>query len=162
MLRSYPSIFLRRSELDLAAHHAQLIRLVFDGHNLASDALWTALPAGNITVKLGDFTLCFLQVIQTDAHAAEDPIVSPTQPWCSEDDDPEFDHLQEIHRTGFFHVAEYVCQDEEPRQTGKILLVQQDGTFEWGCLASMLRWPSRDSMSQLAPTSGFCLQGVMN
>ena len=118
--------------LDLAEHHAALIQLVFDGTTLPPNPAWAHLPAGDITVKLGGFALCSLQIIHTDCRPADrDPIVSPTQPWCIEEHDPELDSLRDLHQAGFFHVAEYVCQDEEPRQKAKILLVQQDGTFEW-------------------------------
>lgn len=114
--------------LDLAEHHEALIQLGFDGKDLTADTTCGHLPAGDITVKLGGFTLCSLQVIHTDCRSGDmDPIVSPTQPWCIEEDDPEFDHLQDIQKAGFFHVAEYVCQDDEPRQKGKVLLIQQGG-----------------------------------
>ena len=49
------------------------------------------------------------------------------------------------------HVVEYVCQDVEPQQTGKVLLLQQDGTFEWirnanlGRLGSIPSFRSHDS-----------------
>lgn len=118
--------------LDLADHHAGLVNLIRDGTPLPVDSAWADLPAGDISVKLGGFVLCSLQVVHTDRQLVEiDPIVSPTQPWCPDEEDPVLDNLRDLHRAGFFHVAEYVCQDDEPRQKAKILLVQQDGTFEW-------------------------------
>lgn len=66
-----------------------------------------------------------LQIIHTECRPADrDPIVSPTRPWCIEEDDPEFDSLRDLHQVGFFHVAEYVCQDDEPRRKAKILLIR--------------------------------------
>lgn len=104
-----------------------------DGRPLPSDVPWDDLPDGDIMLKIGSFNLCSFQVIRTDMRTHEDdPIVSPTQPWTCDEADPEFDYyLQDAHRAGFFHVAEYVCQDEEPRHTAKVLLIQQDGTSEW-------------------------------
>lgn len=104
-----------------------------DGRTFPSDVSWDDLPDGDILLKIGSFNLCTLQVIRADMRTHEDdPIVSPTQPWNCEEVDPEFGYLQDAHRAGFFHVAEYVCQDEEPRHTAKVLLIiQQDGTSEW-------------------------------
>ena len=120
------------SSLDLADHHAHLIHLSGDGGALPSDVPWSALPMGDIFVKLGSFDLCTIRVIHTHVgDRPDDPIVSPTQPWHEEDADPEFDRLQDAHRADFFHVAEHVCQDDDPRQVAKVLLLQQDGTSEW-------------------------------
>ena len=118
--------------LDLAEHHESLLRIQSDGRDLPGDLSWNRLPSGDVTVKIGIHTLCTIHVIRTDERAREyDPITSPTQPWCQEEDDPEFEQIQDAYRAGFFHVAEYVCQDHAPQQTGKILLLQQDGSFEW-------------------------------
>ena len=107
---------------------------------LPGDVSWDDLADGDITLKIGSFNLCTLQVIRTDMRNHEDdPIVSPTQPWNGEEADPEFDRLQDVHRAGIFHAAEYVCQDEEPRHAAKILLIQQDGTSEWICHANLDR-----------------------
>ena len=73
-----------------------------------------------------------MQVIRAcTTHDDADPIISPTQPWDMYEADPDLDHLRDVSRAGFFHVLEYVCQDEEPLQKGKVLLLQQDGSFEW-------------------------------
>ena len=83
-------------------------------------------------VKIGSLNLCDLHVVRTGTVDPQaDPILSPTQPWDGEDVDLELDQLQDAHQSGFFHVAEYLCQDELPRQTAKILLLQQDGSSEW-------------------------------
>ena len=120
------------SSLDLADHHAHLIHLSGDGGALPSDVPWSALPMGDLIVKLGSLDLCTIRAIHTHVgDRPDDPIVSPTQPWHEEDADPEFDHLQDANRAGFFHVAEHVCQDDDPRQVAKVLLLQQDGTSEW-------------------------------
>ena len=118
--------------LDLDVHHESLLQLHFEGQKIPSNIHWDALPYGDVLVKLGQHTLCTMQVIGTGTdHAEVDPIVSPTQPWSGYDDDPQLDQLQDAHRAGFFHVLEYVCQDDEPQRTGKVLLLQQDGTYEW-------------------------------
>ena len=120
------------SALELNSHHFGLLRLAFEGRALSTDLAWAELPAGNVALKLGQFKLCTLYVIQTNAGAhVDDPIVSPAQPWGGEDADPEFDYLVDANRSGFFHVAEYVCQDDQPCQSGKVLLLLQDGTSEW-------------------------------
>ena len=118
--------------LDPASYHAQLLQLMVGGQTLPQDTAWDALPRGDVLVKLGPHLLCTLHIARAipDADGA-DPIVSPTQPWGLDDDDPELDHLQEAMQAGFFHVVEYVCQDPEPMRIGKVLLLQQDGTFEW-------------------------------
>lgn len=118
--------------LDLAAYHEPLLHLLFDGQGLPKDILWDALPCGDVTVKLGQHTLCTMQVVRAGTtHGDTDPIISPTQQWDGQEEDLEFDHLQDANRAGFFHVVEYVCQDDAPPHTGKVLLLQQEGTFEW-------------------------------
>ena len=118
--------------LDLASHHLPLLQLVVGERTLAQDTLWDALPSGDLVVKMGPRLLCTLHVVRAVINAEDaDPIVSPTQPWGIEDHDPELDHLQEAQQAGFFHVLEHVCQDPEPVRVGKVLLLQQDGTFEW-------------------------------
>ena len=82
--------------LDLAAYHEPLLKLLVEGQNIPSDIMWDDLPCGEISVKIGPHTLCTMQVIRTGTEQIEiDPIVSPTQPWGGQDEDPEFDQLQE-------------------------------------------------------------------
>ena len=141
--------------LDLAGH-VPYLRLSWDGRALPGDIMWHDLPEGDINLKIGSFSLCTMQVIcTTTANNDEDPIVSPTQPWVGDDADPEFDRLQDAHRAGFFHVAEYVCQDEQPCQVGKILLIQQDGTFDWISSANLDRLGSIPTFNHQGASTHF-------
>ena len=83
-------------------------------------------------MKIGSLSLCELHVVKTGIlDLPDDPILSPTQPWDGEGADPELDHLREAQQAGFLHVVEYLCQDEAPRHTAKVLLLHQDGSSEW-------------------------------
>ena len=118
--------------LDLANHHEFLLSLVVAGEALHHDILWAQIPSGHITLKCGSFEVATLHVAKVcEASAIDDPIVSPTQPWYENEADPAFDFLLEAHRKGFFHAAEYLCQDDNPRVSTQVLLLQQDGTYHW-------------------------------
>ena len=117
--------------LELAPQHVNLIELSCDGHDLSKDVTWNQLPVGGITLKCGSFVICTLNVQRVGTNAGDDPIVSPTQQWWDTGDDPDFDCLVDAQRSGLLHAMEYVCQDDQPRTTVRVLLLQQDGTFNW-------------------------------
>ena len=126
--------------LDLGDHLAPWVQLCQNGCTFPAAAKWQDFPEGEFAVKIGTSTLGTLRVVTASTHGAEaDPIVSPTQPWNEEDLDPAFDRLQDAHRAGFFHVAEHLCRDELPRCSGKVLLLYQDGQFDWIASANLDR-----------------------
>ena len=126
--------------LDLGDHLAPRVQLCQNGCTFPVDVKWHDLPEGELVVKIGTLPLGTLKVVAASTHCdEEDPIVSPTQPWNGDDVDPAFDHLQDAHRAGFFHVAEHLCQDDLPRRAGKVLLLYQDGLFDWVASANLDR-----------------------
>ena len=127
-----PAVTQLLESLDLGSHLGPRLTLSCDDHVFQYGTKWSDLPDGCLTVKIGALVVATLTLIATSDHCIEaDPIVSPTQPWTGDEVDPEFDHLQEAHAAGFFHVAEHLCQDENPRCSGKVLLLYQDGQFDW-------------------------------
>ena len=124
------SFFLEK--LDLGVHHTPLLQLFFDGRCLPASSQWDDLPCGDVVAKLGPHTLCTLQIVRTGTdHTDTDPILSPTQPWGGDEIDPGLDQLVDAQQCGFLHAVEYLCQDDEPQYKGRVLLLQQDGSFDW-------------------------------
>ena len=117
--------------LELAPSHMHLLVLDSDGHELPNDLTWAQLPVGNVTLKCGSFVLGNLVVHRAGLGNSEDPIVSPTQQWGEHDEDVEIDCLLDAHFNGFLHVIEHVCQDQQPRLTARVLLLHQDGSYNW-------------------------------
>ena len=129
---SRQAISLLLDRLDLEVHHSPLLRLFYDGCCIPADSKWDDLPCGAVDLKLGTHTMCSLQIVRTGTdHIDVDPILSPTQPWEDDEVDPGLDHLVDAQQCGFLHVLEHVCQDEEPQHKGRVLFLQQDGSFEW-------------------------------
>ena len=136
--------------LELENHHRRLLTLLWDGQVLPHDMAWGQIPSGQIALRCGAFEIVSMQALKIGENlGSDDPIVSPTQPWCEQEDDPEFDFLLEAHRKGFLHVAEYVCQDVQPRAVARVLMLQQDGTFSWINQANVDRLGSIPSFQSL-------------
>ena len=93
---------------------------------------WQDVQAGPVDVKIGSTSLCTLQIVRTSIDRdGFDPIVSPTQPWDDLGDDPDLDRLVEAQANGPLHVIEHVWHDGGVLGRVKVLLLQQDCTYEW-------------------------------
>ena len=137
---SVPAVSQMLVSLDLDDHLAPRVQLCQNGRTFPVDVKWHDLPEGELIIKIGPLPLGTLKVVTTTSHCDEaDPIVSPTQPWNGDEVGPEFDQLQDAHRAGFFHAAEHLCQDELSRRSGKVLLLYQDGLFDWISSANLDR-----------------------